>query len=284
LIGMGEPTGANPGFYWRESLNVETYDLRHPPAMEGTPVEADVAFFRRVAEETGGPILELACGTGRVAFTLAEAGLEVTGLDRSEPMLAVAHEKLDAAPPQVAERVTLVHGDMTAFDLGRTFGLIVIAFRSFQSLLTPELQADCLRAAHAHLRPGGRLVLDLFDPLLDKCAPGATPFEHSTSRADVWLPNGHLVRVTVTSRDVDPLTQVMRETWRFTETDPGGTVVRVEDEDLRLRWTYRHELRYLLALSGFSVEAEYSDFVGSPPAYGKELVVVARRGKRGGRR
>lgn len=281
---MGEPTGANPGFYWRESLNVETYDLRHPPAMEGTQIGGDVAFFRQLAEETGGAVLELACGTGRVALALAEAGIEVTGLDRSEPMLAVAREKLDAAPAEVAKRVTLVHGDMAAFELGRTFGLIVIAFRSFQALLTPELQADCLRAAHAHLRPGGRLALDLFDPLLDKCAPGATPFEHSTSRADVWLPNGHLVRVSVMSRDVDPLAQVMRETWRFTETDPEGTVERVEDEDLRLRWTYRHELRYLLALSGFSVEAEYSDFAGTPPAYGKELVVVARREKGGRRR
>lgn len=274
---MGEPTGENPGFYWRESLNVETYDLRHPPAMEGTPIAGDVAFYQRLAEETGGAVLELACGTGRVALRLAEAGLEVTGLDRSEPMLAVARERLAAAPRAVAQRVMLVHGDMTDFDLGRTFGLVVIAFRSFQSLLTPELQASCLRAVHAHLRGGGRLVLNLFDPLLDKCAPGATPFEHSVSRGDVWLPNGHLVRVTVTSRDVDPLTQVMRETWRFTETDPGGTVVRVEDEDLRLRWTYRHELRYLLALTGFNVEAEYSDFGGSPPAYGKELVVVARR-------
>jgi SAM-dependent methyltransferase len=275
---MVEPTGANPGFYWHESLNVETYDLRHPPAMEGTPIAGDVAFYRGLAEETGGPVLELACGTGRVAVALAEAGLEVTGLDRSEPMLAVAREKLSGAPREVATRVTLVHGDMTAFDLGRTFDLVVVAFRSFQSLLTPELQAACLRRAHAHLRPGGRLALDLFDPLLDKCAPGATPFEHSTSRGDVWLPNGHAVRVTVTSRDVDPLTQVMRETWRFTETDPGGTVVLVEDEDLRLRWTYRHELRYLLALTGFTVEAEYADFAGSPPEYGKEIVVVARHG------
>jgi hypothetical protein len=97
------------------------------------------------------------------------------------------------------------------------------------------------------------------------------------SPAERWLPNGHAVRVAVTARDVDPLAQVMRETWRFTETDPAGTVVRVQDEELRLRWTYRHELRYLLELHGFAVTAEYADFAGSPPAYGRELVVVARR-------
>ncbi len=274
---MSEPPGAIPGFYWYESLNVETYDIRHPVAMEGTPIAGDVAFYRGLADEFGGAVLELACGTGRVAITLAEAGFAVTGLDRSEPMLAVAREKVASANPDVTDRVDLVHGDMAAFDLGRRFGLTVIAFRSFQSLLNPALQADCLRAVHAHLEPGGRLALDLFDPLLDRCAPGSPPFEHAISRGDVWLPNGHAVQVAVTARDVDPLTQVMRETWRFTEIDPAGTVVRVQDEELRLRWTYRHELRYLLELHGFAVEAEYSDFAGSPPAYGRELIVVARR-------
>jgi SAM-dependent methyltransferase len=274
---MTEPTGAIPGFYWRESLNVETYDIRHPVAMEGTPIGGDVAFYRGLAEDGGGPVLELACGTGRVAIALAEAGFAVTGLDRSEPMLAVAREKIVAADPKVANRLDLVHGDMTAFALGRRFGLVVIAFRSFQSLLSRELQADCLRAIHAHLEPHGRLALNLFDPLLDRCAPGSPPFEHAISRGDVWLPNGHAVRVAVTARDVDPLTQVMRETWRFTETDAAGTIVRVEDEELRLRWTYRHELRYLLELHGFTVEAEYSDFAGSAPAYGRELIMVARR-------
>jgi SAM-dependent methyltransferase len=274
---MSEPTGAIPGFYWHESLNVETYDIRHPVTMEGTPIAGDVAFYRALAEDAGGPVLELACGTGRVAMALAEAGFTVTGLDRSEPMLALAREKVLSADPDVAGRIDLVHEDMTAFDLGRRFGLVVIAFRSFQSLLTPELQANCLRAIHAHLEPGGRLALNLFDPLLDKCAPGSPPFEQAISRGDVWLPNGHAVRVSVTAREVDPLTQVLRETWRFQESDPAGTVVLIEDEELRLRWTYRHELRYLLELHGFEVEAEYSDFAGSPPAYGKELIVVARR-------
>ncbi len=218
---MSEPRGVIPRFYWYESLNVETYDIRHPVAMEGTPIAGDVAFYRGLAEEVGGAVLELACGTGRVAIALAEAGLAVTGLDRSEPMLAVAREKVANADPEVAGRVDLVLGDMTAFDLGRRFGLAVIAFRSFQSLLNPELQSDCLRAIHAHLEPGGRLALNLFDPLLDKCAPGSPPFEHAISRGDVWLPNGHAVQVAVTAREVDPITQVMRETWRFTEIRPG---------------------------------------------------------------
>jgi hypothetical protein len=55
-------------------------------------------------------------------------------------------------------------------------------------------------------------------------------------------------------------------------------VVADETREMALRWTYRHELRHLLELCGFAIEAEYSDFAGAAPAYGEELIVVARRG------
>ena len=90
-----EPVTSAPArFYARASLNVETYDVRHPRTMDGTPVAGDVAFYRRLAESAGGPVLELACGTGRVAIALAEAGNDVVGLDLSEPMLRVAERAL----------------------------------------------------------------------------------------------------------------------------------------------------------------------------------------------
>jgi hypothetical protein len=70
----------------------------------------------------------------------------------------------------------------------------------------------------------------------------------------------------------------MTETWRFTERGADGTVLREEIEEFVLRWTYRYELHHLLELSGFDMVNEYSDFRRSPPVYGRELVVVARRG------
>ena len=91
------------------------------------------------------------------------------------------------------------------------------------------------------------------------------------------LRTDHTIRVDVLSRTNDPLNQVLRETWRFIETDRMGTVVRSEAEGLALRWTYRYEMHHLLELSGLDVVAEYSDFDGSPPAYGREQVWVARR-------
>ena len=90
---------------------------------------------------------------------------------------------------------------------------------------------------------------------------------------ETWNP----VRIEATDRTADIVAQVFEETWRFTELDGDGGAIRVEEEVLRMRWTYRNEMRYLLELCGFEVEAEYSDYFGSPPAYGKEQVWVARK-------
>ncbi|HEY2619156.1 MAG TPA: hypothetical protein VGI78_17580, partial [Acetobacteraceae bacterium] len=74
----------------------------------------------------------------------------------------------------------------------------------------------------------------------------------------------------------DHLAQIRRDLWRYTEFSPDGVVLDSDTRDMALRWTWRWELRHLLELCGFMVEAEYSDFVGSAPAYGNELIVIAR--------
>jgi hypothetical protein len=81
----------------------------------------------------------------------------------------------------------------------------------------------------------------------------------------------------VLHRTTEPLRQVMTELWEFVELDDSGSVLRRDLETLHLRWTYRFEMRYLLEICGFEVEAEFSDFRGSPPAYSAEQVWVARR-------
>jgi hypothetical protein len=114
----------------------------------------------------------------------------------------------------------------------------------------------------------------VFDPLLDLCVPGAGQ-PRSDSATDPR--SGTTVRVDVLDRANDPLRQVLRETWRFTELDAAGRELRSEQEVLELRWTYRYEMRHLLRISGFVDLSEYSDFQRSPPAYGREQIWVAHR-------
>jgi len=261
-------------FYEGWRLNVEVYD--EFTERQGMSCAGDVDFYAELAREAGGPVLELASGTGRVSFALGEAGFDVVGLEVSEPMLRRAEEKRAAAAAELHGRVRFVRGDMTDFDLETRFSLILIPFRAFQSLLTPGAQKSCLECARRHLADDGRLVVDLFDPQLDRLQPGLSqerqsfePFPHPVS--------GNLVHVEVTDHRNDCVRQVFDQRWRYTERDESGAVVRTEDVVLELRWIYRHEMRYLLELCGYEVEAEYSDFRRSPPAYGREQLWVARR-------
>src|SRR5712692_2505126 len=113
-----------------ESAGARFYDATYAVIRRGDP---DVAFYRALAQERAGPVLELGCGTGRVLLPIAEDGLACTGLDASDAMLDRFRAK---GPPS---NVRLVRGSMEAFAFpGERFGLIFSAFRAFQHLLTVE--------------------------------------------------------------------------------------------------------------------------------------------------
>lgn len=123
------------------------------------PTDAEVDWHLSWARRTGGPVLGLACGTGRLLGRLAMAGFETVGIDLSEAMLARAGENISALPPDARGRMSLVKADMSRFDLGRRFGLVFIADNSFRELRTRKALLACLRCARNHLRDGGRLLI-----------------------------------------------------------------------------------------------------------------------------
>ncbi|NIV29441.1 MAG: methyltransferase domain-containing protein, partial [Anaerolineae bacterium] len=125
----------------------------------------EIGFYLELASEAhakGQAVLEVACGTGRVAIRLAREGFEVVGLDLSEAMLDVAREQSAGL-----DNTRWVQGDMRAFDLGEVFGLAIIPGHSFQNLLTAADQAACLASIRRHLVPGGQLVVHLDHPETD---------------------------------------------------------------------------------------------------------------------
>ena len=255
-----------------ESLFVRAYDAFY--AGGAPPIAGDIAFYDRLAQATGGPVLELGCGTGRIALALAQAGLSLTGVDVSAGMLALARRKSERLAAAASRCLTFVQGNMAPLDLRRRFGMAFIAFRSFQHLLTVDEQRATLTGVRRHLRPDGRLALHLFDPRFDLLADENPPAIRQ-SGIDPATQHRYAGEILRTERDY--LNQIRRDLWRYAETDLNGALLEEATREMALRWTYRWELRYLLELCGFVVEAEYSDFHGAPPAYGKELVVVARR-------
>jgi len=121
--------------------------------------DEEIAWYVGFARSAGGPVLELACGTGRLLVAIAGAGLQIEGIDLSPRMLGMARERIRQSPSEVASRVLVHQADMTSFRLGRSFGLVLLADNSFGELTTPEEQLSCLKCASRHLRPDGRLLV-----------------------------------------------------------------------------------------------------------------------------
>ena len=259
-------------FYEADSLSTEIYDALAASIISGSSVEGDIDFYRRLAGETGGPILEVGCGTGRVATALVADGHEVVGIDLSAPMLRLAQQRRVALSADVAARLSLHQADMTTLDLGRDFALVVAPSRVFQFALTTDAQRQALAALRSHLRPDAQLVLDLFDPLLDLVVPS----DEVTARGGelVHPTTGNRVTWEVTGRWPDPALQLIIEDWTVSEIDASGEVLRTETERLTLRWSLRSEMRLLFELAGLRVVADYGDFRGGAPAYGREQVWV----------
>jgi SAM-dependent methyltransferase len=129
-----------------EQLAAELYDLSVPD----WPGELD--FYRRLARQAG-PVLEVACGTGRVTIPLFDEGIEITGSDLDSPSLEVARRKRPG--------LHCVEADMRMLDIKQIFALIIIPGHSFQAMLTPQDQLAALTAFRRHLLPGGTLVIHL---------------------------------------------------------------------------------------------------------------------------
>jgi len=222
----------------------------------------DVEFYVEQARESGGPVLELGCGTGRILIPTALAGVECVGLDASPEMLAVLREK---SPPA---NVQLVSGQLESFDLGeRRFRLISAPFRVLQHLLDVEVQLAALANVRRHLAPGGAFVFDVFDPKLENMAQTFVP----EGEGQAFTHEGHSMRRYDSIRK-DLSSQVMSVTFRY----EGGPKELQGTSEVKMRWYYRYELEHLLERAGFSNLTFYRDFAKTPWSSGGEIIVVAR--------
>jgi SAM-dependent methyltransferase len=236
----------------------------------------DVGFFVDAARASGGPVLEVGCGTGRVLIPTARAEVDVVGLDLSPHMLGVCRARLQDEPDTVRSRVRLVQADMRDFDLAQTFPLVTLPFRPFQHLTTVEDQLACLASIRRHTVGGGRVILDLFNPSLEALVRGDLGRECG-DEPEFTTPDGRRVcrRHRTVSRDY--ANQVNRIELVYYVAHPDGREERLVHA-FPMRYLYRYEAEHLLARRGFEVEAVYADYDKSPygSRYPGELIFVAK--------
>jgi SAM-dependent methyltransferase len=215
-------------------------------------VVEDVGFYVEEARRARPPVVELGVGTGRVAIPIAAAGIPVIGVDSSAGMLAVCRERAELAG--VASTLDLRLGDLRRPPIGERVELAISPFRSFLHLEAEEDRRTALAAAFELLRPGGRLVFDVF-------APGADDIEQTHGR---WLEREPGIHERALW-DAEQRRLVLSVRGRETETT------------MSLAWVSPDEWRALLVDSGFEVEAHYGWFDRSSHRGGEDSVWVARR-------
>ena len=221
----------------------------------------DIQYYKELGIKYSAA-LEIGVGTARVAVELAKAGVAVWGIDNSEEMLAVARKKVLQQPADVQKRITLVHADMTDFNLSKTFSFIYVPSSGLNHCITTEDQLNCLTCVYDHLEDCGLFVFDLELPSPDyKKALTLIEKEQVGDRMILrWISN-----------DPDYTEQVLHTTLIFEEYHQQKLQERIVEMST-VSLIYKRELLLLLEKANFKVQKMYGDFQKSEQV--TDLLVV----------
>jgi SAM-dependent methyltransferase len=236
------------GFVSDYDLFAHLYDLEH------RDLDDDLDLYLNFAARCDGSVLELGCGTGRVALALAQAGFDVVGVDESASMLELARARV--AEAGLGERIQLHQLDVLEMAWPARFALAIWPLNGFLHLPDRRAQARALRNVHQALLPGGFLLVDLPNPHV---AMSPLSDDHLVVRRTVRAPHGDLVTSLVSTR-TDLASQVQRLTLLYDAVGCQDGLVRRTAAEMDLRFVYRYEMCGLLERAGFAVDAVHGSY------------------------
>ncbi len=253
---------------------------RPPPSAEPSPFDDGelydilcgdltygIDFYVGLAREAKGPVLEIACGTGRILLPCLQAGADVDGLDLFEPMLGWLRKKAEAL--KLSPR--LYRADMSDFRLPRRYALIMITFNAFIHNMTSEAQVRCLELCREHLLPGGLLAFDTFFPGLGTIgtAPNTRVLEGEMTDPRTGRP----LRMYDT-RTFNRVEQTQHSVNEIETEDADGTVRTIHRSEFTTRYVYKAEMGLLLRLAGFQRWEICGDFDRKPLTQETDSMIV----------
>ena len=236
----------------------------------------DIPYLLSLAAETGGPVLELGCGSGRLLLPLARAGYTITGIDNSPAMLALADVRLAQEDPEVAARVRLVTADIKQAyltDEPHTFALVVMGVNTLMHFTEAEA-GSVLRHAAKLLQPGGLLIIDMDNPFV----LADVHDEAELALEEEWVDDvsGRTVRQWAAYEPAG-VGQAIDVRWVFEETGPDAP--EPATVDMRFHYFYPHQLDLLLAHNGLRLVTVYGDYDRVPfDEESDRFLAVARPG------
>jgi SAM-dependent methyltransferase len=225
-------------------------------------------FYLQLAREARGPVLDIACGTGRILLPCLQAGVDIEGLDLFEPML----QRLRAKAKALGLSPTLHQADMSDFSLARRYALVMIPFNAFIHNMTQESQIRCLTLCREHLLAGGTLVFDTFFPALEYVSSpaGTRVLEGELPHPETGLP----MRMYDT-RTIDRVAQTQHSLNELELLAADGSVASVYRSQCSSRYFYKHEMELLVRASGFARWEIWGDFDRRPLTRDSDAMIVA---------
>jgi SAM-dependent methyltransferase len=231
----------------------------------------DIAFYVAQAQRSRGPVLELGAGTGRITLPLLRAGVQVTAVDQSEPMLARARERMARLRAADRARVHLVRADLRQLKLNERFALVIAPFNLFMHLYERSAVERALEVVRRHLRPDGRFVMDVLMPDLGVLRRDPARFYRCRPVFDPS--DGHRYAY-AESFDYAAATQIQTVQMHFQRLDKPDVERKTP---LSLRYFFPEELLALLHYNGFTVLQRYGDFAGGELGPDSESQVIVAR-------
>ncbi|MEO8071721.1 MAG: class I SAM-dependent methyltransferase [Acidobacteriota bacterium] len=227
-------------------MSIDFYqDARRYDLFEGKFASGNyLDFYVRQIERYGEPVLEVACGSGRLTIPLAEKGFDLKGLDISNDMLKLAEEKAKSRNIEL----DLVKGNMTDFDLDETFNLIFIPAQSLSHLYEVAEVEKCFACVKKHLNDDGRFLIELFNPSL----------EILLEKPDRVFPQANIGNIQVDSKSFyDSATQIKHIELIFREDDKKNNPIL----SFKMRQFFPQEIDALLKYNGFRIEKKFGDYL-----------------------
>ena len=248
-------------------LVVKYYDLAF-----GISGESEINWYLEKVKTYGGPVLDLACGTGRLAILIAKEGFEVTAIDSSKGMLHVFEDNLLQCSSSVQDRIKIDRQSMTAFSNNRKFNAIICCDAFFHNL-TVEEEILCLNKVSAHLAPKGVFVFNLPNPNCEfilKASENRMGNFEERGRYDIGDNQGSLL---VEQANIgNPSLQTITTKLRMKRYDPNGDLIEEGKSDWTTRYLFQYEAVHLLYRCGFEIIKLVGDYQDGPVKKGSQLV------------
>jgi ubiquinone/menaquinone biosynthesis C-methylase UbiE len=216
----------------------------------------DVPFWQRLASQARGAVMELGCGTGRVSIPLARAGIRLVGVDRSEPMLARARQRIaKSTNRRLAKSLRLVRCDIRQLPFGgQTFPMVIAPYGILQSLIRPRDLTATLASVARVIAPGGTFGIDL--------VPDVPKWSEYSNRVQLRGKAGGAQLTLIESVRQDPKRRLTTFEQKYVERR--GVRTREHRFDLTFRTLSVPQMSRQLERAGFSVDAVLGDYRGRP--------------------